>query len=349
METNYGISSPWEKVYWFARMLINSDQYGGIGSDSHRMNALASAIKTAIEQSNDDEHIVMEFLNQKLKNILLEGRKPGTSIYHSLEKLYMDLQDDLITLTDFKILCLTCEKVLVPINSCLGNIPSNDSEFVETYANTFLKKEGAKGLANIINILDNKGLRGSLECERKQLVASFSELRKNIENEMSGADLDSVLTAFCQEFERRVGQKRKGRAGRGVEGATSLIFRHFGIKASQAPEHFTTGLEIDRWVRTKEGWYIGISCKRTLRERWKQAYTTDLNLLNRHKIQALWHVLTYDKDLSDEKLTEIGSHRAVLYLPDDSPKLKKAGNHPGMKEYVRPMSSFIDDLKSLVS
>lgn len=45
-----------------------------------------------------------------------------------------------------------------------------------------------------------------------------------------------------------------------------------------------------------------------------------MDLLNRHKIRELWHVLTYDKDFSDDKITEIGSHRAILYLPDDSPK-----------------------------
>lgn len=107
-------------------------------------------------------------------------------------------------------------------------------------------------------------------------------------------------------------------------------------------------MEIDKWIKTKDGWTIGISCKRTLRERWKQAYTTDVDLLNRHKIRELWHVLTYDKDLSDDKITEIGSHRAILYLPDDSPRLKNALKHPGMKSYVRPMTHFIEDLKKLI-
>jgi hypothetical protein len=73
-----------------------------------------------------------------------------------------------------------------------------------------------------------------------------------------------------------------------------------------------------------------------------------MDLLSRHKIRELWHVLTYDKDLSDDKITEIGSHRAVLYLPDDSPRLENALLHPGMKNYVRPMTHFIEDLKKLI-
>jgi hypothetical protein len=157
------------------------------------------------------------------------------------------------------------------------------------------------------------------------------------------------LTSFCQEFERRVGQKRKGRAGRGVEGVTSFILDYYKIKASEKPEHFTTGLEIDRWVKTKSGWYIGISCKRTLRERWKQAYTTDLDLLNQHKIKALWHVMTFDRDLSDDKLTEMGSHRAIFYLPDLSDRYQSASTHTGMSNYVRPLTSFVQDLKKEVN
>ncbi|MFQ5650449.1 MAG: hypothetical protein ACE5IY_10955 [bacterium] len=156
-------------------------------------------------------------------------------------------------------------------------------------------------------------------------------MRAEISNWLNEEEVDVVLTAFCQEFERRVGQKRKGRAGRSVEGTTSLILNYFEIKTTHAPEHFATGLEIDKWIKTKDRWIIGISCKRTLRERWKQAYTTDLDLLNRHKIRELWHVVAYDKDLSD-----------------DSHKLRRAQKHPGMKDYVRPMTHFVDDLKRII-
>uniref|UniRef100_A0A3B0LYL8 Uncharacterized protein n=1 Tax=Arsenophonus endosymbiont of Trialeurodes vaporariorum TaxID=235567 RepID=A0A3B0LYL8_9GAMM len=31
------VNNPWSKVYWFARMLLNSDQYSGIGKDSARL------------------------------------------------------------------------------------------------------------------------------------------------------------------------------------------------------------------------------------------------------------------------------------------------------------------------
>lgn len=45
----------------------------------------------------------------------------------------------------------------------------------------------------------------------------------------------------------------------------------------------------------------------------------------------------------------MGSHRAVFYLPDESPRYQSASKHPGMKDYVRPMGKFIADLNQEVS
>ena len=54
--------------------------------------------------------------------------------------------------------------------------------------------------------------------------------------------------------------------------------------------------------------------------------------------------MTYDKDLSDDKITMLGQQRQVFYLMDDSPRYLSAKNHVGMKDYVRPLSSLIDDI-----
>ena len=351
MEFDKIITNPWDNVYWFSRMLINSDKYGGVGTDSQTMSNVATSIRSILdskELEKDDENSKFKILSETIRNVLLHNRRKGTGKYQAIELLCDDLIEKMDSTKDFEVLVLTCEKVMVPINEALKEIPSDDNIFVESIAKALLDTKGVEGLANIINILDDVGAKGCMSAERKEIIQAFGLLRKEISIFLTGEEQDIVLTAFCQEFERRVSQKRKGRAGRGVEGTTSIILNHFGIKATHAPEHFTTGLEIDKWIKTKDGWTIGISCKRTLRERWKQAYTTDMDLLNRHKIRELWHVLTYDKDLSDDKITEIGSNRAIFYLPDNSPRLKNAIKHPGMKNYVRPMTHFIDDLKSLV-
>jgi hypothetical protein len=340
-------SNPWDNVYWFARMLIASDRYGGVGTDINMMTELATNIRLVLKEivPHESEQTVLEILHSTVTGTLFERWK-NTKKASAINTLIEDLSAKLLTRKDFEVLALTCEKVMIPINIALKSVPSDDRVFAESIAAALLANKGEKGLANVINLWDDVGSYCCMTAERVQVVSCFRVIREELNTiNLSEMDKDIILTSFCQEFERRLGQKRKVRAGRGVESVTSFILNYYNLKASKTPEHFTTGLEIDRWLRNKEGWYIGISCKRTLRERWKQAYTTDMDLLNRHKIKALWHVLTYDRDLSDDKLTEMGSHRAIFYLPDDSPRYNSASMHEGMASYVRPLSSFIKDLK----
>lgn len=340
------LKNPWDNVYWFARFLINSDKYGGVGVETEMMTKLATGLEVLVSKlrNKTSEEAVIQSGIEFIKNTLLE-RWESTRRKNQVANLCQDLEERLSSILDLEIFRLTCEKVMVPINEALKVIPSDDKVFAESMATALLKTKGERGLAEIINLWDDLGVQGCLSAERVQVVKKFGILRKSLNPSLKPQDVDIILTAFCQEFERRLGQKRKGRAGRGVESVTSFILNYYKIKSTHAPEHFTTGLEVDRWIKCRDGWYIGLSCKRTLRERWKQAYTTDLDLLSRHKIKALWHLITYDRDLSDDKITEMGSHRAILYLPDNSERYKIAKIHPGMRDYVRPMTQFASDLK----
>jgi hypothetical protein len=53
-----------------------------------------------------------------------------------------------------------------------------------------------------------------------------------------------------------------------------------------------------------KGAYIGITLKRTLRERWKQAYTTEKDFFQTHNICKILWVISEDSDLSVQKITE---------------------------------------------
>lgn len=338
------MDSPWDNVYWFARMLIESSN-GGIGSKTEIMHEIARTINSILDEDDkttEDDKVVR--LSDSTKDIIINSARIGTTKQSQLEQLWKNLEKRLLLPIDYKVLAITCDKVMVPIKKSLDKIPSSDEEFAKTSAEILLKEKGVNGLSTIINQWDDIGSFGCITAERIEIIHAFGQLEEYLKLFVPRAEKDVVLTAFCQEFERRAGQKRKGRAGRSVESVTSFILNFFGVTATHTPEHFTTGLEIDKWIRGKDGWLIGISCKRTLRERWKQAYTTDTDLLSRHKILQLWHVITFDADLSDNKITEMGSHKAILYLPDDSPKLKRALVHEGMKNYVKPISSFVDDL-----
>lgn len=340
--------NPWHKVYWFARMLINTDKYGAIGKDNKLLTELSASLKLISSESfNLEYNEVLKLQKQLILNSLTTKFKNAKSRIARIKTFYEDLDKEILSIEDMNVFILTCDSIVLPINQAIANIPSDDKQFTYEIAKSFLDTNLEKGLATVINLWDDLGVKGCLTAERTEIIKAFATLRIILENMRSIgiSDSDIILTAFIQEFERRAAQKRKSRAGTSLEDVTQFILDYFKIKSVTKPEHFQADIEVDNWVKTKDGWLIGISCKRTLRERWKQVSSADASILNKFKIKFIYHVITYDEDLSDDKLTLLGIQRHIFYLPDDSRILLHAQNHIGLKGYVRPMSQFIEDLK----
>lgn len=336
--------NPWRNVYWFARMLINNDKYGGIGKDSKTLAGLTGQLRLIIENTRQNKEEKIDICKTIIRDVLNERYKNSVSLNKRIGLFCNDIEKKLTTLDDIFVFILTIESVMIPINNALMGIPNNDKEYTITTAKAYLKNLGEKGLATVIGFWDDLGVEGCLTAERVAVVREFSLLRTSI-NKMPENEVNMVLTAFVQEFERRLGQKRKGRAGGSLEDVTSFLFDFYSIDATHAPEHFQADIEVDKWVKCKDKWLIGISCKRTLRERWKQVSSADRSVLSKYKIKQIWHLITYDEDLSDEKLTLLGGLGHVFYLSDDSRRLKHANSHIGMKDYVRSMSNFVQDIR----
>lgn len=337
------IENPWRNVYWFSRMLINGDKYGAVGKDSKTLAGITAQLRLILEAKNQSDAVKVETSKATIRNILKKRFENATSIAKRIQLFSDDLDAKLETPTDIAVFILTAESVLIPINNALTGIPNNDREFTVARAKAYLDKLGEKGLATVINIWDDIGVAGSLTAERIAVLREFTNIRREI-SKMPETETNLVLTAFMQEFERRLGQKRKGRAGGSLEDVASFIFDYYEIEATHAPEHFQADIEVDKWVKCKDKWLIGISCKRTLRERWKQVSSADRGVLSKYKIKQVWHLITYDEDLSDDKLTLLGNLGHIFYLRDDSRMLKHAKSHVGMKDYVRPMSKFVIDI-----
>lgn len=337
--------NPWNNAYWFARMLINSDQYGGIGTDSSKMIDVASSIQAVFDRPKDSER-QLETLKGVIQSRLLAGIREGTKRQTYAIRLIDAILARIDSLKDVEVFSFTCANIVVPINDAINNIPSDDKEFAEDVARSFLNQQQEQGLMDVINLWDTLGLEGSLNAERVQIISAFGELRRTLANYIVNEnETDTILTAFVQEFERRVGQKRKSRGGRSLEDATSFILEYFNIPTTHAPEHFQADIEVDKWIKTSNNWLIGISCKRTLRERWKQVSSADASSMGRYKIQELWHVVTHANDLSDDKLALLGGNRHIFYLPDHSNVFVKASSHPVLQNYVRPLTRFVQDLR----
>jgi len=342
------IQNRWHNVYWFSRMLINNDKYIAVGKEPKLLSTLASSLRLVAKESKGKDTLSLQ--KQTLRNIIEERYKKTASRDNRVQRMLDELDEEINTLEDMEVFIMTCENIMLPLHQAISNIPSDDKEFTLNIAKAYLDIQGDEGLATVISLWDDLGIKGCLTAERTEIVRAFTTLRVLLAKDKSitEEERDIVLTSFTQEFERRAGQKRKKRAGGSLEDVTDFILEYYKIKRAEAPEHFQADIEVDNWVKTKDGWLIGISCKRTIRERWKQVSSAEATILSKYKIKQIYHVVTFDEDLSDDKITLLGGHRHIFYLPDNSRRLKYASEHIGLKDYVRPISQLINDLKKQI-
>jgi EcoRII C terminal. len=341
-------NSPWNNTYWFARMLLNGDKYGAVAKKDNLLIDLVNKLETIIQQKSlsEDEQfrVCMDILNKAIKSASREGSKTVALT----DALAEDLDNEINSLEDITIFILAVKYIILEINKAMQFVPSNDREFCYETAKNILDTLGEVGISKLLSIWDNLGVRGCLDVERSVVVSEFTKLRSTLSSldiKRSLMEDNMLLTAFVQEFERRLGQKRKSRAGNSLEDVATFLFDYYGFNSHPKPDHFQTDIEVDKWFKCKDGWTIGISCKRTLRERWKQVSSADGNTLSRYKIKEIWHLTTYDKDLSDDKLTMLGQQRQIFYLSEESEKYQIASTHIGMKDYVRPLTQLIADIR----
>lgn len=348
----------WEKCYWYLRYFVDTNRFGALSRDKKRITSLYNNILTSfkmLQKGTETEEEKKLILDNILKETIFEGVVSNTKKQESLLELYAQLQKLLIESRDYFVLAVTVKELLLPTNTAIEQVPTTEStNFARIYGKAILDAKKEDGLATLVRDWDNFTEALSLNKERDLIVDLFKTVRENLSStasryfeNISTNDFDIILSAICQEYERRTGQKRKQRAGNDLESATEFIFKYFDIKTCGAPEHFTTGLELDNWIKDKNGWFIGVSLKRTLRERWKQTYTTEIGLMDRYKIKFIIHVINNDLDLSDSKITELGSYRHLFFLADSSPVLAKLSGHVAMSKYIFPMSSLISKIKEL--
>lgn len=344
--------SPFKNIYWFSRYLLNTDQFGALGKiKEHQLLELVAVLENLTTQKNfsTEEKFLL------LKNTLLTGIKQMTrreTKAHVLAlNLVQRLEKDLNTVEDVVIFCVALKYVVAPINRAMMLVPTNDKKFCEVAAKNILDTFGEEKIDSLIATWDDLGIKGCLDVERTLIVEEFTRLIENLSAlkvPHSTFDDSLILTAFVQEFERRLGQKRKARGGASLETVTDFIFDYYGFNSTSEPNHFDQDIEVDKWFRCRDGWIVGISCKRTLRERWKQLSQADRGTLSHFKIRELWHLITFDNDLSDDKIVRLGEQGQIFYLPAASETYRKCAEHPGMKNYVRALNNFVEDIRKLI-
>jgi len=344
------LESSYENVYWFARALVGSE-YGSEGSNTKNMLNLRQTIDAllAVPQPKLDTS------KKTVWHFLRSIHRPDTQAADKVEKLIDFLEPLIDSAQDLVVLRFTIDHIVIPTNELLRRVPSSDKEAAESLIRTYLEEEGEAGLKDVILMWDRVGRHWCMKIERVVVVAGFRLLRETLDDllqnkKLTRIDADQTLTAFVQEFERRlVRGVRPGRAGRSLEDVTGVILDHSGIKDYvDAPEHIKTVFEVDKMILLPDGWRIGVSCKRTLRERWKQAASLDLQRMEDEKLKSTWHVITYTSDLTVPKVQAIGESRGVVYIPDDDHFLQNYSDDRAISNFIRPMTSFVSNLKRVI-
>lgn len=98
------LGNPWDKVYWFLRIIINNDKYVAFGKESKLLLKISSSLRLiATDNRNKPESEILLLQFNTLKNILEERYKNAKSIHDRLKRLLQDLEKEIDSLFDMEV------------------------------------------------------------------------------------------------------------------------------------------------------------------------------------------------------------------------------------------------------
>ena len=250
---NIVYGSAWRNCYWFARMLLNTDQYAALGKNEKFLNLLLSELEPLMTVSDLSEDERYKICHDTLIGNL-QKFSAGESKSASQRKIFReDIEAEIKNLEDIAVFLFTIKYIVLPTNSALKKIPSDDQKFCREYATKILTSLGKEHVGKVVALWDTLGVRGCLNVEREGVITEFTKLRAALESLKSfprtSIEDNAILTAFVQEFERRAGQKRKNRAGGSLEDVVTFLFGFYKFKSHSTPEHFQSDIEVDKWFK----------------------------------------------------------------------------------------------------
>lgn len=174
-------NSPWRNAYWFARMLLNTDQYGAIGKKEDFISTLVGKLESILDcnaLSNDEKLAVCQ--DTLLKEIIASAR-PGTKAAFATEDFTVALDNEIKSLDDIIVFVITVRYIVLPANAALRRVPSDDAIFCRETAQSILDTLGKTQVGKAISVWDTLGVRGCLDAERTEVLHEFTKLRHNLD------------------------------------------------------------------------------------------------------------------------------------------------------------------------
>lgn len=331
-------------VYWFARDLIASNYGGYAKKEAENLQVLASILEARLDRDNAD----IDNLRQTIRDVILDSvdRTRGGSVtrrYLSTEDLVGRIRHRISTLDDIRSFIIAARAV-TRTGEIIAETPSFGDEDIRRIVDEVLSGEGkepdpSRAYKALLEV-DLQGEAYQLGAQRGPLIEYVSELLDTHLADSDGTydEAARIVSAVVQEYERRAGQSRSSTAGNVLEKALQRIFEQFGVPATGKPEHHGD-LEIDNVVRGPEG-SIGFSCKRTLRERFRQSLVRQSEI----GVDEIWFVVLLTADVSREKLVDIQNDGGRIYVPQDTYVWKSYNGDGSVSYALRPADEFLKEV-----
>ncbi|GAA4978410.1 hypothetical protein QTL95_09330 [Rhizobium sp. S152] len=342
LDTGGEIEIPTEQnnIYWFLRFLGASD----LGSFAKKEPDATQRLGKELGDALDDDMSLKEargIIDEVILGTVNEFHHGSrTKRYSSTEDLVEAIDYRIESLQDLRDLQLACE-FIVKTTHQLGAAPEFDDDAMEVIVIDTLFNEDRtqyqpENAYDALKDVDEEGTVLQAGGQNRALVPYVQELieKSDVDGQNERARL---IAAVTQEYERRAGNKRKSDAGGVLETALNLVFDAFGVPVTGEPRHHGD-FEIDNMLIT-DGATIGFSCKRTLRERFRQSLTREAEI----DIDEVWFVPLEDDDISEEKILDIQKDGSRVYISRDTYTWEEYGDDPELHA-LRPGDQFLNDL-----
>jgi len=330
-------------IYWFLRDL-GAASFGSFAvKEPDSVLSLGEELQTHIENSDSIETI-QNTIKERILGAVNEfhnGRR--TQRYARTENLVKQINVRIENIEDVRDLRIACYSV-VRTTEVLDSAPEFDKDSVGKVVEATLTDESTQqynpeNAYLALEEVDDAGTRLQAGGQNMALVSYVEDLISEMDSVDSYTRARSIA-AVTQEFERRAGNKRKSDAGGVLETALNSVFGKFDVPVTGSPRHFGD-FEIDNLLKTEQA-VIGFSCKRTLRERFRQSLTREADI----DIDEVWFVPLSTDDISREKVEDIQHDGGRVYVSRESNEWQEFGGRGGLKA-LRPGDQFLTDLEKM--
>jgi len=335
------------KVYWFSRDLVAA-RFGSYATkERETLQRLADTLRQQLNRDATTAADCRETIEETILGSV--NRIYGGDIskrYRQTEDLVERIQRRVETLGDVDEFVLAAEAVVRTSEILDDTARFGQDEVRHIVDETLLDDDGDSHPDRAFDALYNVEFEGEavqLGAQRAPLIEYVDELMGDLRgSDVESGDVARIVSGIAQEYERRAGQSRAATAGNVLETALQRIFDQFGIPATGTPAHFGD-IEIDNIAEGPNG-KVGFSCKRTLRERFRQSLSRQAEI----GVDEVWFVSLMMADVSREKLTDIYNDGGRLYVPRESFVWERYSDDDEISYALRPADRFVEDVADFI-